>query len=985
MKILVTTAFDAGNLAIENIVKEFISRGHKIDIYARYTDATSIRMFNSLGISIYQEEQLTESRIKEYDIAFCTVDAMWKLRLADIYVFSYNWVADTWVSEGADFMFTMVRNRNLRISEDCAFMPIGDAKHYKRSLPKNTGAHSKQFLYIDAGHNPFGYQGKCQVAKLLLDICEKFPSYDLVVKPRWIPGEEVQQTHQSRLHLYSILNELTNGNLPHNLILLNEHRNLQELIEESVSVITTSISSYIDVALSKKGCIVIDGLSSEEEFSTRNAFRDAYEDARQAGCCADYKEVIQYLPEGLQCNAAYLRERIPCVNEVPEKIVDVVEYVFEKILSAKQYPEIRQYEYHNFKDVVRPAANISIKELKYRRFKNAMIYKTRVFEQFKARIDYTSLIKTIEAFYNKYPLSKEGFQCLNKEINKEIDTLIIRNSDICMQDPIDQALLLQRMFDAEYYSELLALNPDQITCNGPYHYYLGMIQKNKRNVFVAMEHFCKFLMEANSRSFHKYPQEMNWGIGNAYNYIFENFDGSNIEPLDFANLYIALYQDRTPTIVNYKNRVRAHNYLPKLSEQLLERDMDLALKCLRLYARWEYHYNIRPRDEQIKAMGRSKLYHVDQVLRRILNKLRGGMRCYREHGLRYTWRRGIEKIRKAVEKKLAHNTCYRIWRVFQQRVLHGYELYADVINEYGTTARLFLSAAATGDAYIFGTIFKSYVQNKYPASCPVYGVFGQSGCDVAKLFGIKHVRAFSTEEFHSLWTLTMFDTQQEVHLESMHYHIFWRHTMILSYVEGLHGFDEYSLIKAVLGIQSPSEIEAPVFEYDQEYLKSLFLKTGLVQNKTVLLSPYAKSVKSIPFHFWNRLASLLIDKGFCVCTNSANDRELPVERTIPISVPYAKIVPFLEQAGVCISLRSGFSDVTSSAKCLKITLFVKNDYERSMVCPIKDSWSVVGMYGQPNQFDMIYSPETEEILLEQIVQKVISALNNNKHAIKNKI
>lgn len=45
---------------------------------------------------------------------------------------------------------------------------------------------------------------------------------------------------------------------------------------------------------------------------------------------------------------------------------------------------------------------------------------------------------------------------------------------------------------------------------------------------------------------------------------------------------------------------RAHNFLPMVAEHLMDTDSERALKCLRIYARWEYHYNIRERDNQIK-------------------------------------------------------------------------------------------------------------------------------------------------------------------------------------------------------------------------------------------------------------------------------------------------------------------------------------------------------------------------------------------------
>lgn len=48
MRILVITAHDAVNLSIENVVREFIRRGHEVGIFARRMENRHIRMFKKL-------------------------------------------------------------------------------------------------------------------------------------------------------------------------------------------------------------------------------------------------------------------------------------------------------------------------------------------------------------------------------------------------------------------------------------------------------------------------------------------------------------------------------------------------------------------------------------------------------------------------------------------------------------------------------------------------------------------------------------------------------------------------------------------------------------------------------------------------------------------------------------------------------------------------------------------------------------------------
>lgn len=100
--------------------------------------------------------------------------------------------------------------------------------------------------------------------------------------------------------------------------------------------------------------------------------------------------------------------------------------------------------------------------------------------------------------------------------------------------------------------------------------------------------------------------------------------------------------------------------------------------------------------------------------------------------------------------------------------------------------------------------------------------------------------------------------------------------------------------------------------------------------------------------------------------------EIPVEGTVPISISHDKTVPFLEYAGVSIGVRNGFHDITNSANCLKITLYQRNAWKRSLVCCDYDSFWVSAMYQNNDQHDLFYSLGEEDELIEQIVQLVLS-------------
>lgn len=987
MKILVVSAMDATNLAIENIVKEMIQRGHEVEVFAIVMGTKEIRMFKRMGLPIKSAKDLTPEITKRFDVAFCGTDSMHILRYLDIYVFSYNLISNNWTSEGADFMFTAYKDRVSRYEEDCASMPIGIAKN---DTPKTQVELKNQILYIDAGHIPFGEKGKYQVANMLLEICKKFPEYNLVVKPRWLLEDTKNQTHKNGQHLYMILDSITKGNLPDNLILLNQHLDLQELIDASVSVISTSISCYIDVALRGKGVIIVGELDCEDQREMRKniALKRDYDNAKDAGCYVDYREVIQYLPEGIYCDPKHFEHRLAYTTKVSEKIVDVMEYIYENFLKWNQYPAILKYEYENYKEKIVVDPNLTIQELKYKRQKNGIVGALRIFDCIDAPIKYTSYFELLENSYRSYELNFEGFKSLKTIMDIEFWRILTENAELLMSDPINQSFLFWAICCLGKIDEIMLIPPNRVLCEGPYHFYMGRIYRKQGLKQNAIEQFIKFLREANERSYIKYSQEYEWGLKDAYNYIFRVYDGNNIDSLDMADLYMDLFRKGNELNVEFGLRKRIHNFLPMIAEEIKAIDFEKAYQCLLLYAKQDKHYNLEPRDKRIKALVNETKNLKKQgticnsIKNKILKKIRfvqRGFQCIRDHGMKYTYvytyNRIAKKIRivkgKMYEKLLSYSPIH-IMHIFSHRVLEGYRLYSEIIEKYGEDSRLFLSAFGTGDAYLYALLFDGYAK-KYADSIPVFGVWNHSSKKVAELFHIQDIAVFSTEEMKSVLNLFMFVSENLIHLNCMHYHIFYRHTGILSYLEGLHNFNWFSLSKAVLEV-SEKEITRPIFEYDMDFIQKIFEDNQLIPYRTVLLAPYAKTVKGVPMSFWNRLATRLIEQGICVCTNSSGAQEPPVENTRALFIPYEKSVPFLEKAGAVIGLRSGFLDIVSMADCIKISLNIEKNYRRSLICHISESFSLSAMYGQKNQYDLMYSNGNEMTLLEDIVQLIVNGM-----------
>ena len=106
--------------------------------------------------------------------------------------------------------------------------------------------------------------------------------------------------------------------------------------------------------------------------------------------------------------------------------------------------------------------------------------------------------------------------------------------------------------------------------------------------------------------------------------------------------------------------------------------------------------------------------------------------------------------------------------------------------------------------------------------------------------------------------------------------------------------------------------------------------------KTAIISPYAKSVASLPESLWIDIVDDLSAQGYELYTNVCGDeRALPGTR--PISPTIAEMRSAVEQAGLFIGIRSGMCDVIKTAHCRKIALYPDYFY-----CDTK--WKSIDMY-----------------------------------------
>ena len=115
-----------------------------------------------------------------------------------------------------------------------------------------------------------------------------------------------------------------------------------------------------------------------------------------------------------------------------------------------------------------------------------------------------------------------------------------------------------------------------------------------------------------------------------------------------------------------------------------------------------------------------------------------------------------------------------------------------------------------------------------------------------------------------------------------------------------------------------------------------FEYTEGVGDRTAIISPYAKSVASLPESLWSDMVDDLKESGYRIFTNVSGD-EKPLDGTEAISPKISEMRSAVERAGLFVGIRSGMCDVIKTADWRKIALYPDYYY-----CDTK--WKSIDMY-----------------------------------------
>ncbi len=262
----------------------------------------------------------------------------------------------------------------------------------------------------------------------------------------------------------------------------------------------------------------------------------------------------------------------------------------------------------------------------------------------------------------------------------------------------------------------------------------------------------------------------------------------------------------------------------------------------------------------------------------------------------------------------------------QERVKRGMVKLREIRKSYSGYFKFLCPFSALGDIYFTMSYLPYFIQNRKIGRWMI-AVIGNACAKVVKLFGDVLVMVLSQKEMDEVIQAALFTNAADVFIPHQD------RPYVVNLSKALY-IKQISLEKiyccGVFGLSESTKPFKPV------NLRVFQGKEQIKPGKTVIFSPYAKSVTALKGEFWERVVDEYLRHGYLCYTNVVQN-EVPLPGTLPICPDILEIQSLVELAGVFIGIRSGLCDVIREADCRKIALYP--DY-----CYCDTKWKAIDMY-----------------------------------------
>lgn len=234
--------------------------------------------------------------------------------------------------------------------------------------------------------------------------------------------------------------------------------------------------------------------------------------------------------------------------------------------------------------------------------------------------------------------------------------------------------------------------------------------------------------------------------------------------------------------------------------------------------------------------------------------------------------------------------------------------------------------SALGDIYLMMSYLPHFLQKRKIERC-VIGVIGRACAQVVRLFGEYHVEVLSQKDMDETIQAALYTRDENVYIPHQD------RPYVVDLFKALY-IKRISLEQmyccGVFGLPADTK------PYEPSRFQKYSGLEQIKQGRAVILSPYAKSVTSLPGSLWEQIVASYSEQGYQCFTNVAGE-ELPLPGTQPICPAISEIRSVVERAGTFVGIRSGICDVLRTAEARKIALYPDYYY-----CDTK--WKAIEMY-----------------------------------------
>ena len=283
----------------------------------------------------------------------------------------------------------------------------------------------------------------------------------------------------------------------------------------------------------------------------------------------------------------------------------------------------------------------------------------------------------------------------------------------------------------------------------------------------------------------------------------------------------------------------------------------------------------------------------------------------------------------------------------KEREQHGEELMRGLAEKYDGHFKVFCPFNALGDIYFMISYWPAFAE-KRGIDQAVFCVHNKVLTDVIHMFGDYPVEVYEQKELDAMIQAVIYTQDETCYIA----HQDRPYVINLSkalYIKKIPLEQIYCC--GVYGLPPDTKPAKPIA--DGSIYQNIY---SIPKGRTVIFSPYAKSVIAIDPKVWEDAVDYYTSAGYKCYTNVFGD-EKALKGTEAISPSLLEMRSVVERAGTFVGIRSGLCDILREAGCKKIALYPDYNY-----CDTK--WKAIEMY-HIDQFDHNLLA-TEEIQWENL-------------------